>query len=94
MPILHDVKRLNTGSSGVIYSCITNEIPLVIPKDCSYLKKILVFKSFEEAIDINGFVKKIILINNKFNSYLKEAKKLSKNFNNNINDSVLIKNLN
>jgi hypothetical protein len=94
MPILHDLKRLDAGSSGVIYSCIANEISLVIPKDCSYLKKILVFKSFEEAIDINGFVKKIILINNKFDSYLKEAKKLSKNFNNNINDSVLIKNLN
>ena len=94
MPILHDPKHLTIGNSGVIYSCITYEIPVVIPEKCLHLKKILTFKSYEEAKDLEDFIDKIILISNNFNFYLKESKKLAINFKNTINDSALIKNLN
>jgi len=94
MPILHDKMHLTIGNSSVIYSCITNEIPVVIPENCIHLKQILTFKSYEEAKDLENFVEKIILISNNFALYLKEAKKLSINFKNTINDSALIKNLN
>jgi hypothetical protein len=94
MPILHDKMHLTIGNSSVIYSCITNEIPVVIPENCMHLKQILTFKSYEEAKDLENFVEKIILISNNFTFYLKEAKKLAINFKNTINDSALIKNLN
>ena len=93
MPILYNSDNLNTGSSGVLLSCITNEIPFVIPLNCSFYKKNLIFKSFEEAFDINEFVEKIILISKNFDYYLNEAKKLSINCKNTINASALIKNL-
>ena len=94
MPILHDLKHLTIGNSSVIYSCITHEIPVVIPENCLHLKKILTFKSYEEAKDLENFIEKIILISNNFTFYLKESKKLAINFKNTINDSALIKNLN
>lgn len=94
MPILHDLKHLTIGNSSVIYSCITNEIPIVIPENCSHLKKILTFKSYEEAKDLENFAEKIIIISNNFNVYLQESKKLAINFKKTINDSALIKNLN
>ena len=94
MPILHDMKHLTIGNSSVIYSCITHEIPVVIPENCEHLKKILIFKSYEEAKDLENFIEKIILISNNFTFYLKEAKKLAINFKKTINDSALIKNLN
>jgi hypothetical protein len=37
MPILHDLKHLTIGNSSVIYSCITHEIPVVIPENCLHL---------------------------------------------------------
>ncbi len=94
MPILHDLNHLTIGNSSVIYSCITHEIPVVIPENCLHLKKILTFKSYEEAKNLEDFVEKIILISNNFSFYLKESKKLAINFKNTINDSALIKNLN
>ena len=94
MPILHEPKHLTICNSGIIYSCITYEIPVVIPVDCLHLKKILTFKSYEEAKDLENFIEKIILISSNFTFYLKEAKKLAINFKNTINDSPLIKNLN
>ena len=94
MPILHDMKHLTIGNSSVIYSCITHEIPVVVPDNCAHLKKILIFKSYEEAKDLENFIEKIILISSNFTFYLKEAKKLAINFKNTINDSPLIKNLN
>lgn len=94
MPILHDLEHLTIGNSSVIYSCITNEIPIIIPENCFHLKKILTFKSYEEAKDLENFVEKIILISNNFNFYLKESKKLAINFKKTIYDSALIKNLN
>jgi hypothetical protein len=94
MPILHDLNHLTIGNSGVIYSCITHEIPVVIPENCLHLKQILTFKCYEEAKDLENFIEKIILISNNFTFYLKESKKLALNFKNTINDSALIKNLN
>ena len=93
MPMLYDVNHLVMGNSGVIYSCITHEVSLVIPNDCSHLKKFLVFKSYEEARDLDEYVEKIIFMKNNFNLYLSEAKKLSLDLKNTIKNSSLVRNI-
>jgi hypothetical protein len=93
MPMLYDVNHLTMGNSGVIYSCITHEVSLVIPNDCPHLKKFLIFKSYEEAGDLDEYVEKIIFIKNNFSFYLSEAKKLSVDLKNSIKNSSLVRNL-
>jgi hypothetical protein len=93
MPMLYDVKHLTMGNSGVIYSCITHEVSLVIPNDCAHLKKFLIFKSYEEAKDLDEYVEKIIIMKNNFSFYLTEAKKLSLDLKNIIKDSSLVRNI-
>ena len=93
MPMLYDVKHLTMGNSGVIYSCITHEVSLVIPNDCSHLKKFLIFKSYEEARNLDEYVEKIIFMKNNFIVYLSEAKKLSLDLKNTIKNSSLVRNI-
>lgn len=93
MPMLYDVKHLTMGNSGVIYSCITHEVSLVIPNDCSHLKKFLIFKSYEEARNLDEYVEKIIFMKNNFILYLSEAKKLSLDLKNTIKNSSLVRNI-
>ena len=93
MPMLYDVNHLTMGNSGVIYSCITHEVSLVIPNDCSHLKKFLIFKSYEEARDLDEYVEKIIFMKNNFSLYLSEAKKLSLDLKNTIKNSSLVRNI-
>ena len=81
------------GNSGVIYSCITHEVSLVIPNDCLHLKKFLIFKSYEEARDLDEYVEKIIFMKNNFSLYLSEAKKLSLDLKNTIKNSSLVRNI-
>ena len=93
MPMLYDVNHLTMGNSGVIYSCITHEVSLVIPNNCSHLKKFLIFKSYEEARDLDEYVEKIIFMKNNFSLYLSEAKKLSLDLKNTIKNSSLVRNI-
>lgn len=93
MPMLYDIKHLTMGNSGVIYSCITHEVSLVIPNDCSHLKKFLIFKSYEEARNLDEYVEKIIFMKNNFILYLSEAKKLSLDLKNTIKNSSLVRNI-
>jgi hypothetical protein len=93
MPMLYDVKHLTMGNSGVIYSCITHEVSLIIPNDCSHLKKFLIFKSYEEARDLDDYAEKIIFMKNNFSLYLSEAKKLSLDLKNTIKNSSLVRNI-
>jgi hypothetical protein len=93
MPMLYDVNHLTMGNSGVIYSCISHEVSLVIPNDCSHLKKFLIFKSYEQARDLDEYVEKIIFMKNNFSLYLGEAKKLSLDLKNTIKNSSLVRNI-
>lgn len=93
MPMLYDVNHLTMGNSGVIYSCIAHEVSLVIPNDCSHLKKFLIFKSYEEARNLDEYVEKIIFMKNNFSFYLSEAKKLSVDLKNSIKNSSLVRNI-
>ena len=93
MPILHNTYILNS-TSETFYSCIPYQIPFVIPKGVIFLKNINSSRSFEIADNINDIVNKIILISQKYEFYLKNAKKNSINFKKFIKNDPIIKNLN
>lgn len=91
MPLMYPATHLNLMGSGVFYSCLTHEIPLVIPSGSTYLKTILNFKCFEEAKNIEDFVNKSILIAENYSDYLAEAKKQSNEYKLRIKDDPLVK---
>ena len=39
MPLMYDTTHMNNTNSGIVYSCISNEIIPIIPPNCEYLKK-------------------------------------------------------
>tara|TARA_B110000027_G_scaffold126167_1_gene144266 strand:- start:218 stop:1465 length:1248 start_codon:yes stop_codon:yes gene_type:complete len=84
MPIIHNSNEINKVTSGTMYSCISNEIPLVIPSGTLFMDKILKYKSFEKAKNLSEFADKLIMISKKYNFYLKNVKK-----NSNILKSIL-----
>jgi hypothetical protein len=88
---MYPATHLNLMGSGVFYSCLTHEIPLVIPFGSTYLKTLLNFKCFEEAKNIDDFVNKSILIAENYSSYLAEAKKQSNEYKLKIKDDPLVK---
>lgn len=49
MPLLYDADKLNFVGSGLFYSCITHEIPIIIPRNAHLLKEYLNYRSYEEA---------------------------------------------
>lgn len=93
MPILYPLFQTNTVGSGVFSSCLTNEIPIVIPKNSIYLKKLLEFSSYEEATTIDEYVQKTILIAKNYDFYLNEAKKQSLSYKLKIKSDPLIRNI-
>jgi hypothetical protein len=93
MPILYPLSQTNTVGSGVFYSCLTNEISMIIPKDSTYLKKILKFSSYEEAEGINEYVEKTILMIKNYDFYLNESKKQSLSYKSKIEFDPLVKNI-
>ena len=93
MPILYPLSQTNTVGSGVFSSCLTNEIPLIIPRNSIYLKKLLNFSSYEEATEIDEYVQKTILIAKNYSFYLSEAKKQSLSYKLKIESDPLITNI-
>lgn len=81
VPILHDVERISRIGSGVIFSCIANQIPMVIPKS-SFIKQNFNFKynSYLEASSLEEYAKKILYIYENYNYFLNESKKEAKHF--------------
>ncbi|MDC0907988.1 hypothetical protein OAS12_04555 [Candidatus Pelagibacter ubique] len=77
MPILHNAEEINKITSGTMYSCIPYEIPMIIPSNTLFMKKILKFKSYEKAKNINEFVNKIIKISKNYKYYHGNVKKNS-----------------
>ena len=74
MPIIHDSNEINKITSGTMYSCITNEIPVVIPSGTNFMQNIMKYKSYEKSSDLKNTVFKIIKISNNYNFYLNNVK--------------------
>ena len=77
MPIIYQKSYTDSVASGLFYSCVSNEIPMVIPKNTLHMKNLLFFKGFLEAETINEYVKQLYKIYHNYNYYLKEMKKES-----------------
>ena len=93
MPIMHSSEEINKVTSGTMYSCTSNEIPLVIPDGTQFMNKVLKYKSFEKAKNLPEFANKFIKISKKYDFYLRNAKKNYRNFKKFIKYDTLIKNL-
>ena len=93
MPILHESKEINTITCGTMYTCIPHEIPMVIPKGTSFMKKILKYKCYEFATNIQNYANKILKISKNYNYYLKNSKLNSKILNRILANDPLKKNI-
>ena len=78
MPILHNNEEIKNGNPSTIYSSITHEVPMILPENLSYMKDILIHKSFEIGINLDDVVNKTLVIANNYNKYLDAAKINSK----------------
>ncbi len=74
MPIIHKASEINKITSGTMYSCLSHEIPTVVPKGTNFMKDIIKFKSYEKAQNLEDFAKKIIKISKNYEFYLKNVK--------------------
>lgn len=90
MPILYTLDQVNNLGSGLFFSCITHEIPMIIPKGAEQLKKYLSFNNFLEAGSVDEYVNKIIEMHNNYDYFLNESKKLSKLYLQNIKKDKLV----
>jgi hypothetical protein len=93
-PILHDPNRISNVASGIFFSCITNEIPMILPKDSKNLRKFLKFQSCLMAHNIDSYKNNIIEIAQNYSYYLAEAKNESKNYKQQLLKNEFIKNIN
>tara|TARA_B110000977_G_scaffold9257_1_gene12348 strand:- start:2078 stop:3313 length:1236 start_codon:yes stop_codon:yes gene_type:complete len=93
MPIMHKAKEINRVTSGTMYSCLINEIPMVIPNGVTFMTKLLRFRSFEFAKNIDDFQKKLIKISKNYKFYLNQAKKNSSILKKKLTKDPLIKNI-
>ena len=85
IPLLHELDQLKNCGSGIVFASMVNEIPIVIPKDALYVKKLFEFESFVEAKDLNDYSKNIIHIIENFSFFLELAKKQSLSYKNKLN---------
>ena len=74
MPIIHQANEINTITSGTMYSCLSHEIPIIIPEGTTFLNNILKYKSFEKANNLKQYANKILQISNNYNFYLRNIK--------------------
>jgi hypothetical protein len=82
MPLMYEPGYFKKRGSGIFFSCITNEIPMIIPKNCTLWKSFLnkKYKNFQEASNLNEFYKGIVYMNNNYKYFLNQAKKQSLNY--------------
>ena len=74
MPIIHKASEINKITSGTMYSCLSHEIPTVVPNGTNFMNDIIKFKSYEKAQNLEDFAKKIIKISKNYKFYLKNVK--------------------
>jgi len=82
MPLMYEPGYFKKRGSGIFFSCITNEIPMIIHKNCTLWKSFLnkKYKNFQEASNLNEFYKGIIYMSNNYKYFLNQAKKQSLNY--------------
>jgi len=82
MPLMYEPGYFKKRGSGIFFSCITNEIPMIIPKNCTLWKSFLnkKYKNFQEASNLNEFYKGIVYMSNNYKYFLNQAKKQSLNY--------------
>jgi len=82
MPLMYEPGYFKKRGSGIFFSCITNEIPMIIPKNCTLWKSFLnkKYKNFQEASNLNEFYKAIVYMSNNYKYFLNQAKKQSLNY--------------
>jgi hypothetical protein len=93
MPLLYDADKLNFVGSGIFYSCITNEIPMIIPSNAKLLSEYLNYESYEKANSDEEYANSIIKIINNYDFYLNECKKFSGSYKKDISIDPLVNNL-
>ena len=94
MPLMYDAEKLNFVGSGLFYSCITNEIPMVIPTKAELLDEYLIFKSFEKATTDEEYANSVLKIMENYDFYLNECKKFSNSYQKDIANDPLVLELN
>lgn len=93
MPLMYEPGYFKKRGSGIFFSCITNEIPMIIPKNCTLWKSFLnkKYKNFQEASNLNEFYKGIIYISNNYKYFLNQAKKQSLNYKQILKKDLMLK---
>ena len=92
---MYDKDYAENIGSGLLYSCIAHEIPIIIPEGSQALKKNLKYQCYLEANNADDYVNKILKLHKKYDSYLVEAKKQATYYKKILNDyDDLIKTLN
>lgn len=94
MPIIHKSDEINKITSGTMYSCVSNQIPIVIPKGVNFMNEILKYKSYETSNNINDIFVQIIKISKNYNYYLKNVKLNSDLLKSTLRNDPLRKNIN
>ena len=94
MPLMYDTTHMNNTNSGIVYSCISNEIIPIIPPNCEYLKKILAANSFMESDSIVSYVHNINYIIKNYDKFLINSKKSSSNLSKIIHEGPIVSNIN
>ncbi|MDA7686132.1 hypothetical protein N8754_01060, partial [Candidatus Pelagibacter sp.] len=89
IPLLHELDQLKYCGSGIVFSSIVNEIPMVIPKNAIYVKKFFKYNSYLEAENTYDYSKKIIEIVDNYPKFLECAKKQSSFYKDKLNKDFL-----
>lgn len=77
IPLLHELDQLKNCGSGIVFSSMVNEIPMVIPKGAVFVKKFYKHVSYIEAEDINEYSDGIVKIISNYSKFLEISKKQS-----------------
>ena len=93
MPLMYEPGYFKKRGSGIFFSCITNEIPMIIPKNCTLWKSFLNknYKNFQEASNLNEFYKGIVYMSNNYKYFLNQAKKQSLNYKQILKKDIMLK---
>lgn len=89
IPLLHELDQLKNCGSGIVFSSMVNEIPMVIPKGAKFVKSFFKYDSYLEAESIDDYSKSIEKIIKNYPKFLEMAKKQSKLYLDNLNQDFL-----
>ena len=74
IPLLHELDQLKNCGSGIVFSSMVNEIPMVIPKNAIFVSSFFKYESFLEANDITDYSQSIEKLLKIIQNFLKRQK--------------------